>query len=190
MNAMTPEMMQFLQHMNESVQEKSDELGQKIARQYQAHPSLPYGKSITVLAVGAINYEAFSGKTLALLRYGHFRQQWPDVYPKGEDPNKDYMEEELVSPAYVKYSLPEKPDDVIVAKTKFLIWFPLNDIFTAHTKWMQETGKKGFPLPDVYIDEEDQWMCTLFNFSKGVVKYCSGPNKDPSIPGPAYPPSA
>ena len=172
------EMMDFLRTMENSVQAQADEIGKKIARNYQSNPPVPYGKSINVLAIGALNYDAMERKSMALVRYGHFREQWPDVYPKGTNPQHDYMDDEFVSPAIIKYSLPEKPEEVIMGRTKYLIWFPLNDIFTSHTQFMQQTGKNGYPLPDVFIDEEDQWLCTLYNFSRGVIKYCSGLNKD------------
>lgn len=44
------------------------------------------------------------------------------------------------------------------------------------------SGKpKIFPLPHVFIDEEDQWIATMMNLAHLKVHYCSGANKDPAI---------
>ncbi len=46
----------------------------------------------------------------------------------------------------------------------------------------QMSGKpKIFPLPHVFIDEEDQWIATMMNLAHLKVHYCSGANKDPAI---------
>ncbi len=99
--------------------------GLVLAHHYQQFPMIPYGTSITVHGIGALNYDvlnkaAFGGPQG--VKYKHFRKQWPDIYEEGKNPDQDYMDEEQVSPAFVKFSTQENPHDVKKARIKCAHW--------------------------------------------------------------------
>ena len=117
---------QILFHLMQFTDGIPDEMdGLVLAFHYQKFPMIPYGTSITVHGIGALNYDVLNRKEFGGprgVKYKHFRKQWPDIYEEGKNPKEDYMDEEQVSPAFVKFSTAENPNDIQKARIKYAHW--------------------------------------------------------------------
>ncbi len=99
----------------------ADVMGLKIAKDYMEYPEIPVGRSLTIHAIGAVNYKPMTKEALGHLQYKHFRQRYPDTYPIARNPREDYTDDDQVSSATVTYSTQDQLEQKIKGRVKMLL---------------------------------------------------------------------
>lgn len=128
----------------------------KFAKEYISLPMLPYGKTIRIDKIRCYNYNAVTKQHQGYITYRPFRLECPQEFPLCQNPQNDYEDNEQVGPIVVTSGDTNY-------KVKMVLWFPLSDIVGRIIIKQSKLGRKLFPIHNVFIDEEDQFMVKLFN---------------------------
>lgn len=102
------------------------------------------------------NHDPLKRESKNLIKYGDFTKFDSVNYPKGSNPNRDYMPDENISPVVIIDTNGNK------FKINYLYWFPLTDIHDCILIEQGLTNIKLLPMK-VFIDIDYQWLKTLFN---------------------------
>lgn len=135
--------------------ELSQQTPDQVVDDYLKLPMLPYGTRIRIDKIGCLNYNPLTKKHAGILPYKHFRLKCPAEFPACVDPNRDYTDDEQVSPVIIT-------SGDVKYRVKMVLWFPLCDAFSAIIQRQTALKKKLLPVI-VNIDEKDQFMVTLMN---------------------------